>query len=156
MVEVAWCMSLSTDTLFLAVQVMDRYLSAANVPRARLQLLAITSLWVAAKYEEAAAPRSANFLAMASGNYTLAELLSAEESVLKVLEHRLSVPTIKTFLRRYMYQLEADRQLYFMASYLAEISLLDYAMLAYLPSQVAAAVYVWALVLTGHALILHM
>ena len=48
---------LVADTLFLAVSYLDRYLSLKNVPRARLQLVGITCMLLAAKYEEIYAPQ---------------------------------------------------------------------------------------------------
>ena len=40
------------DTLFLAIQIVDRYLALTDVPRGVLQLVGITSLLLAAKAEE--------------------------------------------------------------------------------------------------------
>lgn len=45
------------DTLFLAVSYLDRYLSLRVVPRARLQLVGVTCMLLAAKYEEIYAPQ---------------------------------------------------------------------------------------------------
>ena len=45
------------DTLFLAVSYLDRYLSLRAVPRARLQLVGVTCMLLAAKYEEIYAPQ---------------------------------------------------------------------------------------------------
>ena len=48
---------LVADTLFLAVSYLDRYLSLRVVPRARLQLVGVTCMLLAAKYEEIYAPQ---------------------------------------------------------------------------------------------------
>lgn len=45
-----------SDTLFLGVSCIDRYLSIANVPRGQLQLVGVTCMMLAAKYEEIYAP----------------------------------------------------------------------------------------------------
>lgn len=42
---------LKTETLFLAVDIIDGYLSKRAVDRTQLQLVGITALWIAAKYE---------------------------------------------------------------------------------------------------------
>jgi hypothetical protein len=80
----------------------------------------------------------------------------------QAIDYRIaSVATVKTFLRRIMQQLGAaeaarggcvDGALYFLAAYLAEASLLEYSMLSYLPSRVAAAALSLAHVLLGRAL----
>jgi cyclin-A len=48
---------LVSDTLFLAVSYLDRYLSLVRVTRDRLQLVGVTCLLLAAKYEEIYAPQ---------------------------------------------------------------------------------------------------
>ena len=44
------------DTLYLAISYMDRFLSVQTVSRSRLQLVGVTCMLVAAKYEEIYAP----------------------------------------------------------------------------------------------------
>jgi Cyclin, N-terminal domain len=46
-----------SDTLFLAVSYLDRYLSLIPVTRNLLQLVGVTCLLLAAKYEEIYAPQ---------------------------------------------------------------------------------------------------
>ena len=41
-----------SDTLFLAVSCIDRFLSIQNVPRSQLQLVGVTCMMLASKYEE--------------------------------------------------------------------------------------------------------
>jgi hypothetical protein len=40
------------ETLFLTVNILDRFLAVQKVARQRLQLVGVTSLMIAAKYEE--------------------------------------------------------------------------------------------------------
>ena len=51
-----------SDTLFLAVSYVDRYLSQQQVPRSRLQLVGVSCMLIAAKYEEIYAPQVAPHL----------------------------------------------------------------------------------------------
>ena len=46
-----------SDTLFLSVAYIDRFLSLADVKRSRLQLVGVTCMLVASKYEEIYAPQ---------------------------------------------------------------------------------------------------
>ena len=48
---------LVSDTLFLAVSFVDRYLSTQQVMRSRLQLVGVSCMLIAAKYEEIYAPQ---------------------------------------------------------------------------------------------------
>ena len=52
MVEVHMKFRLLPETLYLCINILDRYLSCVPVPRKRLQLVGVTSLLVACKYEE--------------------------------------------------------------------------------------------------------
>jgi len=57
-INVHWLAQLQKDlrlcpsTLFIAVNILDRYLSSWVVTRYSLQLFAATSLWIAAKFQE--------------------------------------------------------------------------------------------------------
>ncbi|PNH00380.1 Cyclin-AB-1 [Tetrabaena socialis] len=70
---------LHTETLFLAVAYLDRYLAAKSVPRGRFQLLGLTCLWVAAKFEEVYPPPLKSCLAMAENMYTADEMRACEK-----------------------------------------------------------------------------
>ena len=48
------------ETLWIAINIVDRFLSKRVVSLVKLQLVGITAIFVAAKYEEIMAPRSAS------------------------------------------------------------------------------------------------
>lgn len=50
LVDVQLKYKLSSETFFTAVTILDQYLSIKNINRDELQLLGITSMWIAAKY----------------------------------------------------------------------------------------------------------
>jgi cyclin A len=56
LVEVVDEYKLSQESLFLAVSLLDRFLSRERVRCRYLQLLGVTCLWVAAKFEEVLPP----------------------------------------------------------------------------------------------------
>ncbi|CAN6220111.1 unnamed protein product [Urochloa humidicola] len=143
LVEVSEEYKLVPDTLYLTVYLIDRFLSRNYIERQRLQLLGITSMLVASKYEEICAPRVEEFCFITDNTYTKAEVLKMECLVLNDLGFHLSVPTTKTFLRRFLRAAQASRKtpsitLGFVANYLAELTLVDYGFLKFLPSVVAA------------------
>ena len=55
---------ISQETLYLTVAILDRYLSAEGlkVKRQKLQLIGVTAMFVASKYEEMYNPEIGNFL----------------------------------------------------------------------------------------------
>jgi hypothetical protein len=146
-------LALSSDGLFLAVQLLDRHLAQAGVQlgNPHTQLAAVAALWAASKYEAAqVAPPALITRLAASLGASPADLQAAEARLLADVGHRLSLPTPKTFLRRALARVLLSRRLYFTAGYLAELALLDPAMLLHPPSVAAAAAYLWALVLNSH------
>ena len=92
---------LLTDTLFLAVSLVDRFLAkVTNVPKRKLQLIGVTAIFLACKYEETMMPTLDYFVSVAADEYTAEEILDMENEMLKVLEWNMSVTTAVYFLRR--------------------------------------------------------
>ncbi|XP_020086962.1 cyclin-A2-1-like [Ananas comosus] len=143
LVEVSEEYKLVPDTLYLTVYIIDRFLSQNYIERQRLQLLGITCMLIASKYEEICAPRVEEFCFITDNTYSKAEVLKMETQVLRYLGYHLSVPTIKTFLRRFLRAAQASYKasslsLGYLANYLAELTLIEYSFLKFLPSAVAA------------------
>ena len=145
LVEVAEEYKLVPDTLFLSVAYIDRCLSTQVVQRAQLQLVGVTCMLIAAKYEEIYAPQVDEFCYITDNTYTRDQVLDMERQVLALLSFELTQPTCKSFLRRFLRAAEADHKAEFLACFLAELSLLDYAFLPHLPSCVAASCVLVAL-----------
>ena len=62
LIEVHRKFELMPETLYLAVNIVDRFLSLKTVPRKELQLVGISSMLIACKYEEIWAPEVNFFL----------------------------------------------------------------------------------------------
>lgn len=139
LVEVHTRFHLLPETLFLAVNIVDRFLSEKVVQLDRLQLVGITAMFIASKYEEVLSPHIANFRHIADDGFTEAEILSAERFVLATLNYDLSYPNPMNFLRRISKADNYDIQSRTIGKYLVEISLLDHRLMAYRPSHIAAA-----------------
>ncbi|XP_010532201.1 PREDICTED: cyclin-A1-1-like isoform X2 [Tarenaya hassleriana] len=143
LVEVAEEYRLVPDTLYLTVNYIDRYLSGNVISRQRLQLLGVTCMMIAAKYEEICAPQVEEFCYITDNTYFKEEVLEMESSVLNYLKFEMTAPTIKCFLRRFVRAAQGiteapSMQLECLANYIAELSLLEYSMLPHPMSLVAA------------------
>jgi G2/mitotic-specific cyclin 1/2 len=148
LIEVHTRFHLLPETLFLAVNIIDRFLSEKVVQLDRLQLVGVTAMFIASKYEEVLSPHVANFRHVADDGFSEAEILSAERFVLQTLNYDLSYPNPMNFLRRISKADNYDIQSRTIGKYLMEISLLDHRFMDYLPSHVAAgAMYLSRLVL---------
>nr|CAD1843398.1 unnamed protein product [Ananas comosus var. bracteatus] len=143
LVEVAEEYRLVPDTLYLTVNYVDRYLSGNEMNRQRLQLLGVSCMLIAAKYEEICAPQVEEFCYITDNTYFKDEVLQMEAAVLKYLKFEMTAPTVKCFLRRFVRVAQGcDEvpmlQLEFLTNYVAELSLLEYNLLCYSPSLIAA------------------
>ena len=139
LIEVHTKFRLLPETLFLAVHIVDRFLTLRVCSLPKLQLVGITALFIASKYEEVMCPSIANFIYMADGGYTDDEILQAEQYVLQTLDFNLSYPNPMNFLRRVSKADQYDIQVRTVAKYLLEISLVDHHFLCFPPSALAAA-----------------
>ncbi|KAM6544027.1 hypothetical protein CsatB_008474 [Cannabis sativa] len=143
LVEVSEEYNLVPDTLFLTINLIDRFLSHNYIEKQRLQLLGVSCMMIASKYEEICPPRAEEFCLITDHTYTRREVLKMESEVLNLLHFQLSVPTTKTFLRRFIQAAQSSYEvpcveLEFMANYLAELTIVDYSFLKFLPSLIAA------------------
>jgi len=139
LLEVHTRFRLLPETLFLAVNIIDRFLSAKVVQLDRLQLVGVTAMFIASKYEEVLSPHVQNFVHVADDGFTEAEILSAERFVLASLNYDLSYPNPMNFLRRISKADNYDIQTRTLGKYLLEIGCLDHRFLKHTPSLVAAA-----------------
>ncbi|XP_027902007.1 putative cyclin-A3-1 isoform X2 [Vigna unguiculata] len=143
LVEVAEEYKLHSDTLHLSVSYIDRFLSVNPVSKSKLQLLGVSSMLIAAKYEEVDPPRVVAFCNITDNTYHKKEVVKMEADILKSLKFEMGNPTVNTFLRRFINvacdnQKASNLQFEFLSCYLADLSLLDYDCLKILPSIVAA------------------
>ncbi|EPX73446.1 G2/M B-type cyclin Cdc13 [Schizosaccharomyces octosporus yFS286] len=138
-IEVHSRFRLLPETLFLAVNIIDRFLSLRVCSLGKLQLVGIAALFIASKYEEVMCPSVQNFVYMADGSYDEEDILQAERYILRVLEFNLAFPNPMNFLRRISKADYYDIQTRTVAKYLVEIALLDHRLLPYPPSQQCAA-----------------
>ncbi|EEH21027.1 G2/mitotic-specific cyclin-B [Paracoccidioides brasiliensis Pb03] len=139
LIEVHTRFRLLPETLFLAVNIIDRFLSAEVVALDRLQLVGVTAMFIAAKYEEVLSPHVANFSHVADETFSDKEILDAERHVLATLNYDISYPNPMNFLRRISKADNYDIQTRTLGKYLTEVSLLDHRFMAYRQSHVAAA-----------------
>lgn len=143
LVEVAEEYKLVPDTLYLTVSYIDRFLSSNVVTRQRLQLLGVSCMLIAAKYEEICAPQVEEFCYITDNTYCREEVLEMERRVLNELKFELTTPTTKSFLRRFVRAAQATNKaptlvLEFLGNFLSELTLLEYSFLPFLSSMIAA------------------
>ncbi|XP_051258050.1 cyclin-A1 [Dicentrarchus labrax] len=143
LVEVVQEYKLRSETLHLAVNYLDRFLSCtAYVRRGKLQLVGTAALMIAAKYEEIFPPELNEFVYTTDSTYTKKQLIRMENVFLKVLAFKMAAPTANQFLRLFISIHSVCTITENIALYVAELSLLEIdPFVQYTPSTVAAGAY---------------
>ena len=138
LVEVHLKFKLLPETLFLTVNLIDRYLQARHIMRNKLQLVGVTAMLISCKYEEIYAPEVRDFVYITDKAYTKEEILAMENEMLAALEYNITVPSAFRYLEIYNYFLKLDESSFMFCRYLLELFLVDYKMLKFNPSLLAA------------------
>jgi len=143
LVEVAEEYRLESETLHLSINYIDRFLGYVPVARSKLQLVGVSCMLLAAKFEEIHPPGVDEFVYISDNTYHRHEILAMEGTILNRLQFELSVATPKTFLSRYVRVAQiggaCDSTAASLCHYLCELTLQEYAFLKYRPSELAAA-----------------
>jgi len=130
---------LRSETLFLAVQLIDRYLDAEMTAQRHLQLVGVTALMIAAKFEEVHPPQIKEFVYVTDKAYSQEEILKMEVCILKALQFKICCPTAMHFFEQYQTINGCTETHRHLAQYLLELTLVDYKALKYTPLHLAAA-----------------
>lgn len=93
LIEVFYKFKLLPETLFLTVNIIDRYLSQIKIMRSKLQLVGITALFIALKYEEIYPPDLSKLVYITDKAYTKKEVLDKEIDIMRVLNFDVTVPS---------------------------------------------------------------
>lgn len=148
--EVSTEFKLKGETLFLTVNYLDRFLSKTrNIPRTKFQLVGVTCLFIAIKYEQIVPMTLDQLVHLTADTYTREDMIVMESEILNILNFELTIPTVKAFLARFIKASRFDPTRTFLANFLAELSLLKYEMVRFPPSVIAASCVYLTLAASG-------
>lgn len=103
------------DTLYITVSFIDRYISMADyeIPKTELQLIGVTSLFVACKIDEVYIPRIMDFSLATDGGYTVEQILQMEFRVIQTLRCKLHPITLSSWSNWFlnMWDIYSDQNL---------------------------------------------
>ncbi|XP_022775483.1 G2/mitotic-specific cyclin-2-like isoform X2 [Durio zibethinus] len=139
LIEVHDKFDLMGETLFLTVNLIDRFLSQQTVLRKKLQLVGLVAMLLACKYEEVSVPVVGDLILISDKAYSKKEVLEMERLMLNTLQFNMSFPTPYVFMRRFLKAAESDKKLELLSFFLIELALVEYEMLKFQPSLLAAA-----------------
>ena len=136
-IEVHFKFHLLSETLFICINIIDRYLSKKDINRKYLQLLGVTSLFIACKYEEIYAPSSKDLIFMTDNAYKIEEMIQMESDILNIIHFDLTYPTSLRFLEIFRHYLDLNDINFYRCCYLCEICLINYNLCSFRPSLIA-------------------
>lgn len=105
------------ETLYVTVNVIDRYLAIQEIKKSQLHLLGVTALLISTKYEEIYPPDLKDLLSVSENKFTKAEVLSMEFKILSALSFNLMSPSALRFLERFrkLSNTASDDQIFYFA-----------------------------------------
>lgn len=127
---------LKDETLFLAVHILDRYLSVKSIRLSQMQLLAVSILFLACKYEEIYSPDLNELLSTTNNVFFKEQVVQLEKDVLKMLDFAITKPTSVKFFYRFAEIFELNGSGFSFGLYLLELGL-DHRVITYKPSVIA-------------------
>ena len=143
LIEVHLKFKLLPETLFLSVNIMDRYLIKEKIKREKFQLLGVTSLLIASKFEEIYPPEIRDFVYITEKTYLKEEITKMEYKVLSTLNFDLLSVSPYRLLERYNFVCFGDQKSFFIAQFILELVLIEFNLNLYIPSiKATAALYI--------------
>ncbi|KAJ6254109.1 cyclin-a2-4 [Anaeramoeba flamelloides] len=131
-------LNLHSETYYLSINYLDRFLTKQKCPGGYLQLVAVTCIFIASKYEEIYPPEI-EVLSKDTKNFCKPnQILRCETLILNCLQFQCTVVTPKQFLRWYLRAASSSIKVMLIANYLLELQSLEYAFLNFKPSMIAA------------------
>uniref|UniRef100_A0A8C8B0P7 Cyclin B1 n=1 Tax=Otus sunia TaxID=257818 RepID=A0A8C8B0P7_9STRI len=137
------CMLLQ-ETLYMTVAIIDRFLQMSDndVPKKTLQLVGISTMFIASKYEEVYPMSIGDFMCITGDAHTKFQVQHMERKILKALDFCLGLPLPPHFLRRIAKIAKVMLTTgitYSLAKYLMELCIIDYDMVCFPSSKTAVA-----------------
>uniref|UniRef100_A0A8C1AMX2 Cyclin B1 n=1 Tax=Cyprinus carpio carpio TaxID=630221 RepID=A0A8C1AMX2_CYPCA len=141
LVQVQIKFRLLQETMYMTVAIIDRFLQDHPVPKKQLQLVGVTAMFIASKYEEMYPPEIADFAFVTDRAYTTGQIREMEMKILRVLDFSFGRPLPLQFLRRASKIGDVTAEHHTLAKYFLELTMVDYEMVHFPPSQAASAAY---------------
>jgi hypothetical protein len=148
LIEVHLKFKLVPESLYLTVNLIDRYLSKEQVNRQKLQLVGVTAMLIACKYEEIYPPIVKDFVYITDNAYTKEEIIEMEGKMLKTLDFNIQITSAYRFLERFAKIAKSEPLIFNLSRYLIELSLLHCKILRFANSNLAASALYLSLKMT--------
>lgn len=114
------------ETLFITVNIIDRFLSIRmGIEKDEIQLLGVSALLIATKYEEIYPPNVKDFIYITKKAYNHEQIIEMERQIIYTLQFNITETSPYRFLERYSKISQSDSVIFYLAQYMLELALLD-------------------------------
>ena len=135
----------SNETLFMCINIMDRYTSKKKISLDIYQLVGISSFLIASKYEDTDSPSIDKLIYISKYIYTHNDIVSMEKDILKTLNFDIfSVSSFHFFSYFYIISEINNKKLFHLGQLILEICLLNIEIMSYNQSLIALGAFLIA------------
>ena len=137
--------SQSNETLFMSINIMDRYISKKRISLNNFQLVAISAYLIASKYEDTNYPLINDLIYISKNLYTQNDIISMEKDILNTLNFDIfSVSSYQFFSFFYLFTNSNNKILFYLGNLILELCLLNIEIMSYKQSLIAIGAFLVA------------
>ena len=130
--------SQSNETLFISINIMDRYISQKKITLDKYQLVAISSYLIASKYEDTNSPLIDDLIFVSKNIYSQNDIITMEKDILITLNFDIfSVSSYQFFSFFYLISDLNNKILFCLGHLILELCLLNIDIMSSQPSLIA-------------------
>ena len=138
LIEVNDRYKLNRETLYLTINLLDRYLSKEIVSYKKIQLVGLASMMIACKYQEIQCPRLAAYVRLCCQAYTEDQIKKMEFNILTKLNFNITITSTNTFTDRFHKVTRSDNGVQILSCFLMDLTLLHPESYQFKPSEICA------------------
>lgn len=136
----------------MTIDLIDKFLIKKELPIEKFQLLGLTCLYIASKYEEVLPPSIFQFALESDGIFDSEEIKEFEFNILETLNFKIGYPSPIVLLDRQLDGYLNYNEMKFMSLYLLEITFVDFRFLSYRMSMRTKAAALITLKMYNHSI----
>ena len=110
LLEVATKLKLKNRTVYLCANIFDRYLSKISIDKKNLQLVGVTCLYIASKFEDIHPPKAKDLCYLCNNIYTEAQIFELEAIVLSTINFDLIFVSALDLAEIYLAKMTSDNE----------------------------------------------
>ena len=114
-IQIHYNFKLLPETLFLTVNIIDRYFAKNNMSKREVQLVGVAAMLVAAKYEEIYPPLLKDFVFISDNSCSAAQILDMERKILFAMDFDMQLTSSFRFLERFSKLAKIDTPTFFLS-----------------------------------------